>query len=63
MQTSAPDVYAAGDCAECGVSFALWAEAKEMGQVAGVNAAGGNAAYKVVPRNLHFEGFGIEVEA
>lgn len=63
MQTSAPDVYAAGDCAEYEVSYALWAEAKEMGQVAGVNAAGGNAAYKVVPRKLHFEGFGIEVEA
>lgn len=63
MQTSAPDVYAAGDCAEYEVSYALWAEAKEMGQVAGVNAAGGDAVYKVVPRKLHFEGFGIEVEA
>ena len=63
MQTSAPDVYAAGDCAEYEVSYALWAEAKEMGQVAGVNAAGGNAVYRVVPRKLHFEGFGIEVEA
>ena len=63
MQTSAPDVYAAGDCAEHEISYALWAEAKEMGQVAGINAAGGQAEYKVVPRKLHFEGFGIEVEA
>ena len=63
MQTSAPDVYAAGDCAEHQLSYALWAEASEMGQVAGINAAGGQAAYKVVPRKLHFEGFGIEVEA
>lgn len=63
MQTSVPDVYAAGDCAEYEVSYALWAEAKEMGQVAGMNAAGGNAVYRVVPRKLHFEGFGIEVEA
>lgn len=63
MQTSAPDVYAAGDCAEYEVSYALWAEASEMGTVAGTNAAGGDAVYKVVPRKLHFGGFGIEVEA
>ena len=63
METSAPDVYAAGDCAEHGVSYALWAEAMEMGYVAGVNAAGGDAAYKVVPRAMHFAGFGIEVNA
>ena len=63
MQTSVPDVYAAGDCAEYEVSYALWAEAKEMGQVAGMNAAGGDAVYRVVPRRLHFDGFGIEVEA
>lgn len=63
MQTSVPDVYAAGDCAEYEVSYALWAEAKEMGQVAGMNAAGGDAVYKAVPRKLHFEGFWIEVEA
>lgn len=63
MQTSAPDVYAAGDCAEYEISYALWAEASEMGRVAGVNAAGGDAVYKAVPRAMHFEGFGIEVEA
>lgn len=63
MQTSAPDVYAAGDCAEYELSYALWAEASEMGQVAGVNAAGGDAAYKVVPRAMHFAGFDIEVDA
>ena len=63
MQTSAPDIYAAGDCAEHGVSYALWSEASEMGEVAGTNAAGGEAIYKPVPRKLHFEGFGVEVEA
>lgn len=63
MQTSAPDVYAAGDCAEYELSYALWAEAREMGEVAGINAAGGDAVYKVVPRAMHFEGFGIEVDA
>lgn len=63
MQTSAPDVYAAGDCAECEISYALWAEAREMGEVAGINAAGGKAEYKAVPRAMHFAGFGIEVDA
>lgn len=63
MQTSAPDVYAAGDCAVCGVSYALWAEAGEMGKVAGTNAAGGHAEYKAVPRPLIFHGFDTELFA
>lgn len=61
MQTSAPDVYAAGDCAVYGMSYALWAEATEMGKVAGTNAAGGEAAYQVVPRPLLFHGFETEL--
>lgn len=61
MQTSAPDVYAAGDCAEYGISYALWAEASEMGRVAGISAAGGQAEYKPVPRPMIFHGFGTEV--
>ena len=63
MQTSAPDVYAAGDCAAYGMSYALWAEASEMGHAAGVNAAGGRAEYKPVPRPLIFHGFGTELYA
>lgn len=63
MATSAPDVYAAGDCAAYGMSYALWAEASEMGRVAGINAAGGTASYKVVPRPLIFHGFETELFA
>ncbi len=63
MRTSAADVYAAGDCAAFGMSYALYSEASEMGHVAGVNAAGGDAAYKVVPRALIFHGFGTELYA
>lgn len=63
MRTSAPDVYAAGDCAACGVSYSLWAEAMEMGKVAGTNAAGGDMAYQNIPRPVHFSGFGLEVKA
>ena len=61
MQTSAPDVYAAGDCAVYGTSYALWAEAAEMGEVAGINAASGEATYQVVPRPVHFSGFGLDI--
>ena len=63
METSAPDVYAAGDCAAYGLSYALWAEASEMGRVAGINAAGGEAEYKPVPRPLIFHGFDTELFA
>jgi NAD(P)H-nitrite reductase large subunit/rubrerythrin len=46
MRTSLPDVYAAGDCAVCGgVNFALWAQAVDMGRVAGANAAGEEIEY------------------
>ncbi|HCE15162.1 MAG TPA: hypothetical protein DEQ37_08260, partial [Clostridiales bacterium] len=41
MRTNLPDVYAAGDCASMGVSYALWTEAADMGRIAGINAAGG----------------------
>ncbi len=63
MRTSAKDVYAAGDCAACGISYALWAEAMEMGKVAGTNSAGGSATYESIPRPVHFAGFGLEIKA
>lgn len=41
MQTSDPDVYAAGDCAQFnGMNYAIWPQALEEGKVAGANAAG-----------------------
>ena len=63
MQTSAPDVYAAGDCAACGMSYAQWSEAAEMGEVAGITAAGGDAEYMAMPRPLIFHGFETELFA
>ncbi len=63
MQTSAPDVYAAGDCAVFGVSYGLWPEAKEMGRVAGVNAAGGDAVYQPQTPPVHFSGFELDINA
>ena len=63
METSEPDVYAAGDCAAFGMSYGLWAEASEMGKIAGINAAGGSAEYRPVLRPLMFHGFGTELYA
>ena len=63
MRTSAPDVYACGDCAVYGMSYGLWSEATEMGRVAGVNAAGGDEAYKPVARPLIFHGMGTALFA
>lgn len=55
MQTSAKNVYAAGDCVEfAGMNYAIWPEAVEQGKVAGLNAAGVKAVYKpVVPFNIY----------
>lgn len=47
LQTSDPDIYAAGDVAEHrGSLFGLWPTAMEMGSVAGANAVGGAETFK-----------------
>ena len=44
LQTSAPDVYAAGDVAEHAERlYGLWPAAAAQGEAAGVNAAAANA--------------------
>lgn len=62
MATSAPDVYACGDCAEYdGVNYQLWPEALEQGRVAGANAAGENLAFRNVPLGMSFEGMNTQL--
>ncbi|MDO4552416.1 MAG: FAD-dependent oxidoreductase, partial [Bacillota bacterium] len=62
METSAPDVYACGDCAEFdGVNYSLWSQAVEMGKVAGANAAGDSLAYETVDGALTFSGMGTSL--
>lgn len=57
MQTSLPDVYACGDCAQFeGVNYAIWPQAVEQGKVAGANVAGDAAEYTQVPAALSFHG-------
>lgn len=47
METTVKDIYAAGDAASVnGRWFGQWSVANRQGQVAGTNAAGGNAVYK-----------------
>ncbi|HWQ58333.1 MAG TPA: FAD-dependent oxidoreductase [Clostridia bacterium] len=46
METSTPDVYACGDCAEYnGLNYMLWSEAWAQGLAAGANAAGGSETF------------------
>ncbi len=52
METSAPGIYAAGDCCEGGnlqsgqnMIIGLWANANHQGHTAGINMAGGNAEF------------------
>ena len=49
METSVPDVYACGDCAEFeGINYALWIEALEQGKTCGINAAGGEYIFETI---------------
>ncbi|MDR2355597.1 MAG: FAD-dependent oxidoreductase [Clostridiales Family XIII bacterium] len=64
METSAPDVYACGDCAAYeGMNYGIWMQAVEMGKTAGINAVGDEAVYTpVVPSNA-FSGLGLSLFA
>lgn len=64
METSLPDIYACGDCAQFdGVNFQLWQEASGQGRVAGANAAGERLSYANQLLGLSLEGFGTTLYA
>jgi nitrite reductase (NADH) large subunit len=47
LQTSQPDIYAAGDVIEFeGRTYGIWPAAKEQGEIAGTNISGGKTSYK-----------------
>ncbi|MBW1804039.1 MAG: NAD(P)/FAD-dependent oxidoreductase [Deltaproteobacteria bacterium] len=47
LQTSQPDIYAAGDVAEFqGMPYGIWPAAMDQGKVAGINMAGGDTLYE-----------------
>lgn len=53
MKTSAPHVYACGDCAEVdGMNYALWTQAIEEGRIAGSNASGESCELEDYDRSL-----------
>lgn len=68
LRTSAPDVYAAGDCAEARCFFTgrpilsqLATTAIRMGKVAGTNAAGGNEVFPGVLNTVVASAYGLEI--
>lgn len=64
METSLPDIYACGDCAQLeGVNLQLWQEASNQGRVAGANAAGERLTFANQPLGLSLEGFGTTLYA
>lgn len=64
METTIPDIYACGDCAEYeGINYAIWPQAVEMGKAAGANAAGERRSYETVKAALTFHGMGTSLFA
>ncbi len=64
METSVPDIYACGDCAEYeGLNYGIWNQAIDMGRIAGLNAVGDSEEYEqVIPANS-FHGMGTSLFA
>ena len=62
MQTSAQNIYAAGDIAEYkGQVYGIWPVAREQGKTAGLNMAGKNIPYnEVIPSN-YLKVFDVEI--
>jgi nitrite reductase (NADH) large subunit len=62
MQTSHPDIYAAGDCASLGGrTFGLWPAGMEQGKIAATNLLGGDSHYQptVPPARLKVAGIDL----
>jgi len=64
LETSATDIYAAGDVAEHrGVVSGIWPAAMQQGKVAGANMAGGEATYQGATMSNILKVAGIDVAA
>ncbi len=62
MQTSDPDIYAAGDVAEHNsISYAVWPEALEQGKVAGANIIGDDLEYHTMTPSNVFNGMNMNI--
>lgn len=62
LQSSRPDVFAAGDVAEHnGTIYGVWAPSQYQGRIAGLNAAGGQAEFGGLPRAHTLKVLGIDL--
>jgi len=62
LQTSQPDVYAAGDVAEhLGVVYGIWGPSQFQGTMAGLNAAGSVAEFVGIPRSNVLKVLGFDM--
>ena len=62
MQTSDPNVYAAGDIAEHrGVMYGLWNAAQYQGSIAGMNAVGKMVEFGGIPRSNSIKVLGVDL--
>ncbi len=68
METSLPDIFAAGDCAEAyhlvlgrNVYIPLGTTANKQGKIAGENIAGGNASFAGIVGTAIFKTFNLEI--
>ena len=62
LQTSEPDIYAAGDCAELpGCVSGIYTTASDMGKAAGNNMSGDGIVFKPLPASMRFMGFGLKL--
>ncbi len=64
METQVPDIYAAGDLIEHRERFyGIWPAAQKQGEVAGINMAGGDAAYEGTTMSNVLKVAGIDLAA
>jgi nitrite reductase (NADH) large subunit len=62
LQTSVPDIYAAGDVAEHqGMVYGLWGPSQIQGSIAGLNAAGNPTEFLGVPRSSMLKVLGFDM--
>lgn len=62
LQTSDPDIYAAGDLAEHqGMLYGTWVPAQFQGKIAGANAAGGTVVFDGIPRSNSLKVLGVDL--
>ncbi len=62
LQTSEPDIFAAGDPTEYnGICYGIWPAAREQGKLAGLNMAGGKQEYKGTLHSVLLKITGIDL--